>query len=100
MQNTTQHPKIGNWSVHLISVDKFIGFNGLDKRSWPENVTIADHRTAHMRGSIGGGGRGGGLDLWKITPPSAKQRNAIFRLWADGGPLRMLVWSPSPLCKV
>ena len=46
-----------------------------------------------------GGGRGPGPSSWKITPSSARQRNAIemaFRWQGDGGPHRILVRTHLP----
>ena len=41
---------------------------------------------------------------WNVTPsPEAHQQNAIkmaFHWRADGGPLRILVRTPCPLCKI
>ena len=48
-----------------------------------------------MRGSKGG--QGVRSLPWKITPPSARQRNAILKAFhwrADDSPLRILVRTP------
>ena len=49
------------------------------------------------------GGTWGSDPPWKIMPSSVHQWNAIemaFRWWADGGPLRVSIQTPSPLCKI
>ena len=46
---------------------------------------------------------GQGVRPRNFTPSSAHQRNAIemaFRWRTDGGPIRILVRTPSPFCKI